>query len=185
MALTAFQRALQQLVHRDLELSARLVTAVESRRVIYAMCALLAHSGDGPIWGILGALGLAIGAPHDRTGILWTTGAVLLTALVVTAIKYTVRRPRPHGLESAKWSAMPKHDVYSFPSGHAARAVCIAWCVSALYPAACVPIVLWALGVGLARVAVGAHYGSDVIAGMMVGSLAGSLALALRFLFNW
>lgn len=179
-----WQRTLDALIAWDRQVSARLVAAVSARRVACAVCAVLARSGDGPIWAIIAVLGLIIGGVPHRATILWIVGAVILTALLVTLVKHTVRRPRPHGIESARWSAMPKHDVYSFPSGHAARVACIACCVGASYPRAGGPIALWVLGVAVARIAVGAHYATDVIAGTLIGILSASLTLGGRFLFK-
>ncbi|HSK66925.1 MAG TPA: phosphatase PAP2 family protein, partial [Anaerolineales bacterium] len=76
---------------------------------------------------------------------------------------------------------------HSFPSGHAARAFLIAVIGSALGPAWLgILLWIWAPLVALARVAMGVHYLSDVIAGAMLGILIAVIGIAVyEPLFLW
>jgi undecaprenyl-diphosphatase len=87
------------------------------------------------------------------------------------AIKLLVRRRRPEG----EWGAIYRRtDPHSFPSGHAARAGLLATLIAGWGPAWLAPILLvWAPLVILARVAMGLHYLSDVLAGAALGVLVG------------
>jgi undecaprenyl-diphosphatase len=103
--------------------------------------------------------------------------SVLVTAAIVMLIKFTVRRRRPEG----EWGGLyRKTDPHSFPSGHAARATMLA--VTALILG---PnwfgwlLILWAPLVILARVAMGVHYLSDVLAGAMLGGGLGFILLRI------
>jgi undecaprenyl-diphosphatase len=98
-----------------------------------------------------------------------------VTALVVMAIKFTVRRRRPEG----EWGNIYRStDPHSFPSGHAARAMMLAVLAIALGPAWFGAVLLvWAVCVSLARVAMGVHYLSDILAGMFFGLVMGGLIL--------
>ena len=107
--------------------------------------------------------------PAIRAMLPQTIGAVLLSAAIVAGIKFGVRRERPFGVESARWSAAAQHDIYSFPSGHAARVVCLAVCFGLRWPLAWPWLLLGAWAVMLARVMVGAHYWLDVMAGGLFG----------------
>lgn len=100
--------------------------------------------------------------------------AVLLTAVLVLAVKFTVRRRRPEG----EWGAIYRStDPHSFPSGHAARAAMLAVLAAGLGPAWFgAALVAWAPLVSLARVAMGVHYLSDVLAGVLIGIAIGWLA---------
>jgi len=90
----------------------------------------------------------------------------------VMSIKFVVRRRRPEG----EWGGIYRAtDPHSFPSGHAARAFLIAVLVIGLGPAwLAVTLCIWAPLVSLARVAMGVHYVSDVVAGALLG-IAGGL----------
>jgi undecaprenyl-diphosphatase len=69
-----------------------------------------------------------------------------------------------------------KTDPHSFPSGHAARAVMLATIMLGLGPIWLgILLVIWAILVVLARVLMGVHYLSDVLAGALLGGIAGYL----------
>jgi len=89
----------------------------------------------------------------------------------VLSIKFLVRRKRPEG----EWGGMyRKTDPHSFPSGHAARAILIAVLVTVLGPTWLIVVLwIWAPLVCLARVVMGVHYLTDILAGMLTGLLAG------------
>ena len=101
--------------------------------------------------------------------------SIIVLAAIVLTIKFTIRRRRPEG----EWGAMYRTtDPHSFPSGHAARAILIAVLALGLGPWWLALILcLWAPLVSLARVAMGVHYLSDVVAGAVLGALAGIVAL--------
>ena len=84
----------------------------------------------------------------------------------------------PSSLEQREW---PDHqDKRSFPSGHAARAFLIAVVASALAPAWLgVLLWIWAPLVSIARVAMGVHYVSDVVAGAAVGIIVALIGLQI------
>jgi len=96
---------------------------------------------------------------------------VLVTALAVMIIKLLVRRERPPG----EWGELyRKTDPHSFPSGHAARAVMLALIALALGHAWLgITLCIWAPFVCLARVAMGVHYLSDILAGVLIGAAIG------------
>jgi len=169
------RRQARRLVRLDRRWSARMAQTVQTHRTLYRSSAMLAHVGDGLVWFALGLGVLALGSPSARRFLPQVAVAVGLTALCVTALKYGVRRPRPRGLESAQWSALRQFDLYSFPSGHAARLACIAASLCAVHPAAGIPMALSAIGVSLARVALAAHYLLDVLVGLLVGGLVARL----------
>jgi undecaprenyl-diphosphatase len=103
--------------------------------------------------------------------------AILATALIVLAIKFSVRRRRPAG----DWGKIYRStDPHSFPSGHAARALMLAVVCLGLGPAWLGWLLAaWAPLVALARMAMGVHYLSDVIAGALLGVLIGLAGLQL------
>ena len=101
--------------------------------------------------------------------------SILLTALVVFVVKLAVRRRRPEG----EWGKFYRTtDPHSFPSGHAVRAVMLAVVMLGLGPLWLgLLLLVWAPLVGLARVSMGVHYLSDVLAGMFLGLVVGVVVL--------
>ena len=66
-------------------------------------------------------------------------------------------------------------------AGHAARAILIAILAIGMGPWWLALIIcLWAPLVSLARVAMGVHYLSDIVGGVVVGGIAGIIALQFR-----
>jgi undecaprenyl-diphosphatase len=141
------------------------------------LATILAHSGDSWFWLIgLAAVGLA-STDSSRQWAIQVAAVVVVAAALVLAIKFSIRRRRPEG----EWGDLYRRtDPHSFPSGHAVRSILLAVLISGWGPAWLVPILLvWAPLVVLARVAMGVHYLSDVLAGALLGGLLGVVALLI------
>ena len=142
------------------------------------MAALLAHSGDS--WFLLLGLGILwlFGSDYWRNLAAIMAGGIVLTAIFILAIKFTVRRRRPEG----EWGNIYRAtDPHSFPSGHAARAMMLVVLAAAYGPLWLGPLLLvWGIGVSFARVAMGVHYLTDILAGMFLGVVMGYVILGVR-----
>jgi membrane-associated phospholipid phosphatase len=97
--------------------------------------------------------------------------ALLLAGAVVQTIKALVRAPRPQAtLEAGTFHVLEVlRGTHSFPSGHSASAAALATWAALRFGWRAWPLVLLALLGGLSRVAVGAHWTVDVLAGWTVG----------------
>lgn len=120
-------------------------------------------------YGTAMLLGLAIGALFTN---LW--------------LKVVIARPRPYVDQSSVfyqiWTVMGQHmeSDKSFPSGHTTAAF-----------ASMVPLfilgrkniswlaLVFAVSMGISRIYLGVHYASDVLGGIIVGSLAGVIAVVI------
>lgn len=161
---------LQTILEVDARWSDRLRIA-EKPGILRAMAAIVAHSGDSWFWVIgLGILWI-VGDWETRSRMLHLIGSIILTAILVMSLKLLVRRRRPEG----EWGSIYRNtDPHSFPSGHAARAMLLATMVCSMGPIwLALTLLIWAPLVGLARVAMGVHYLSDIIAGGILGLLIG------------
>jgi len=167
---------LTNLLALDARLSAKMRVA-EHPGPLRTIAVFLAHSGDSWFWWA--GLGLLwwLGNPFWRLWALTILLSIIALAAVVLAIKFTIRRRRPEG----EWGGLyRKTDPNSFPSGHAARVVLIAILTLGLGPLWLTLILfVWALLVALARVAMGVHYLSDIVAGFGLGAVAGIIALQI------
>ena len=166
---------------RLLELDARLSAGMRVAGrpgLLRTIAIVLAHSGDSWFWwaglGLLWWLGNAFWRPWALAVLV----SIIVLAVVVLAVKFTIRRRRPEG----EWGAFYRNtDPHSFPSGHAARAFLIAVLAAGLGPGWLAALLwLWAPLVCLARVAMGVHYLSDVIGGAVLGLIAGGIGLQFR-----
>jgi undecaprenyl-diphosphatase len=168
---------LYRLLALDQRLSASLAIP-RQMRLLRLLALITAHSGDSPLWLIGSIMALIWG-----DGAWWGFGgrviiATLAAGSAATMLKWIFRRQRPPGESLGFYSRFDRH---AFPSGHAGRCACLVVLLTPLLPAWVIaPLALWALTVGLARVALQVHFLSDIIGGWMVGLLVG-LALQLVF----
>jgi undecaprenyl-diphosphatase len=166
----------QKLLDIDLDYSQRLQIA-DKPGTLRNFAILAAHSGDSWFW----LLGLTLlwwfGTYGWKLRASIMIAGILVTALIVMLIKFSVRRKRPSG----EWGNIyRKTDPHSFPSGHAARAALLATLAVGLGPAwFAVILVVWAPLVIFARVAMGLHYLSDVLIGALLGVLIAILVLII------
>ncbi len=160
-------------LEKDAQLSARL--RIEDPGLLRKLAIFFGHSGDSWFWGIGLALVIWLGDAQWKQVAWALLLGIALTAIVVLIIKFSVRRSRPAG----EWGQIyRKADPHSFPSGHAARAAMLAVLGLALGPAWFGALLLvWAPLVGLARVATGLHFVSDVLVGWLLGILMGWVTL--------
>jgi undecaprenyl-diphosphatase len=162
-----------------LEIDARLsnqMRVAEQPGLLRNISVFFAHSGDSWFCGL--ALVLIWALTSHSFWKQWSVvllGSISVLAAIVLILKFSIRRRRPEG----EWGGIYRNtDPHSFPSGHAARVFLIATMVIALGPPwAAIIAWAWAPLVALARVAMGVHYVSDILAGMLVGILIGLIGL--------
>jgi len=161
---------LEKLLELDRRWSAR-ISFANRPPALRSIGALFAHSGDSWFWGVGLVAVWLLGDDFWKEWALVLFIGIFVTATIVIALKYLIRRQRPEG----DWGSIYRRtDPHSFPSGHAARATMLAVLVVGLGPAWLVPIILvWAPLVTLSRVAMDLHYLSDAVAGAALGILVG------------
>lgn len=167
----------EKLLALDARLSAQMRVA-ERPGLLRTFAAFLAHSGDSWFWWAGLALLWWLGNAFWRAWALTELLSIIGLAVLVLAIKFTIRRRRPEG----EWGGMYRStDPHSFPSGHAARAFLIAALAIGMGPVwFAIFLCFWAPLVALARVAMGLHYLSDIAAGAVLGAIAGGVILLIR-----
>ncbi len=170
--MSTFETILQR--DRDWSYALRVAEKPGLRRT----CAMVfAHSGDSWFWGLGMVILWLLGNPFWKKWAFYELFWISVLAAVVMTLKFIIRRRRPEG----EWGAIYRNtDPHSFPSGHAARSFLIALLATFLGPSWLVVVLwVWAPLVSVARVAMGLHYLSDVVAGLMIGLLAGLIGYQL------
>jgi membrane-associated phospholipid phosphatase len=169
---------------------ARLDVAAQSLRGTAVPLALFFTAlGRWPVLIGIGvvAFGAAMALRADASAVAVLLGAQVASQAANALLKLGVHRPRPGGE-----IGMRETDL-SFPSGHSATALVfflgfaiLIWHAPLPRPlaaAVCAVLAVCAAGIPWSRLALGAHYATDVAGGLLLGAgfLCAALATILRF----
>ena len=135
---------------------------------------LLSRLGDGWLYAavVLYLVRVQLGteAGHIAACVVVAWGGAAL-------LKVLVRRRRPHDQLLERLNSRFRPSLWSFPSQHAACAVAFAVAVMGYdRPWESIAVSQLAFWISLARVASGAHFVGDVLAGVLLGFAAGAWA---------
>lgn len=136
------------------------------------------HLGDHGLLWIVMALVLLCFPRTRRLGALALGGLFFSLLAVNVTIKHLVARPRPWLTIEGLLVLVNEPDPNSFPSGHTSAAFAFAAAVFRELPRSWMQfaVVAAAVCMGCSRIYVAVHYPSDVLAGMVVGTLCGLCA---------
>jgi undecaprenyl-diphosphatase len=141
--------------------------APSAERAVAGFSRVGEHAG---VWLAVGVAGWALDRPR-AAGWRRALGTVAGTYALNTALKLAVGRRRPELPGLPALAGTPTG--LSFPSAHASTSFAGALSYSRLgLPA--VPLYALATGLSLSRLYLGVHYPSDVLAGALLGTLAGA-----------
>lgn len=189
VALVVFVMLVVQLVTGTglVALDAEFTRALQESRgpVLDLVMLALSHSHSTTVV-LVAAVGLAAWRwrRHDRPA-AWSLAAVPAGELLNVALKHLFERPRPVVPEP-----LVHLSTYSFPSGHAVASTLFYGALCAivwqrvpsrrLRIAATVVAAMMVVLVSFSRVYLGAHYASDVLAGIAVGTFCVALLVRPR-----
>ncbi len=139
----------------------------------------ISRSADGYLYPLI-AVCLFFIAPDLAYGFLQAALIAFGIELsVYKLIKAKVRRPRPFDALGDIQNSVVPSDRFSFPSGHTGAAFVMAVLLSSFFPVLALPVYTWATLVGFSRIYLGVHYPTDILAGMVLGSLSASAGIAI------
>ncbi len=135
----------------------------------------------GDTWAALAWVAL-LGRYHPR--LLWASLlTILLAGLLIHGSKFFFRLPRPAAVLPPETLHLIGPALYyrAFPSGHALTAFALAGLLWQVVPRLelRLAVLILAGGIALSRIAVGAHWPQDIIAGAVLGWLAAGWAWQL------
>ena len=126
-------------------------------------------------------LGITMHDSKGRHAVKEAFIAMLIALYGALTVSQLIGRPRPFMVEASVLSLVPVPlSMNALPSAHASAAFALALTLAWTKPkAALVPLFL-AVAIGFGRVAVGVHYPTDVLAGVLMGCIAAFIVRLLH-----
>jgi len=167
---------LKQLLELDVKLSKDFVELVNKK---YPISSIRTHlkslevSCHGLPWFMFAIAGIYLTNYSIFLNILI---GLIIDIVIVAVTKAFTRRRRPAYNVDDQHATFKSVDKFSFPSGHATRAVMVAVLFTFLAPLPAFlwfPVAVWSVAVSVSRVLLGRHHILDVIAGVAIGIAEG------------
>lgn len=151
---------------------------VKHRAAAVKYSRMVSFSADGPLYVLAGIVFLY----HQQ----WDIAKLLALGFLIERIAYkffksTFKRNRPPDAIPGYESEVIPSDQFSFPSGHTSAAFLMVGSLSFIFPWTAWVLYPWACCVGIARVMLGVHFPSDILAGAFLGSAICSLLITFLF----
>ena len=138
---------------------------------------LMTRIGDGFLYPVLGVMILLLDWDKGLNTILSGILAFAIELPIYKIIKSKTTRLRPYEAIPGIINLVRAPDKYSFPSGHTAAAFIMAIIIGSVFPVLALPMIILASLIGISRIYLGVHYPTDVLVGMIVGTLSAFFVL--------
>lgn len=102
--------------------------------------------------------------------------SIITDQILVTILKFTINRDRPK-IQRYKPRLLNTRITPSLPSGHASTSAAFSTVIANRYPKLTIPLTIYTIMSAYSQIYVGNHYVSDVVIGIVVGTLVGKLTL--------
>ena len=144
--------------------------------VLTPVLTFITHLGDKGLFWIVLSLLLLIKKSTRKTGVLSLLSLLITFLIVNVCMKNGFARIRPYETLTDLLFLIEKQSDFSFPSGHSASSFASAVVLFKRLPKRYgIPILILAVLIAFSRIYMGVHYPTDILAGILIGSIVALL----------
>ena len=144
--------------------------------VLTPVLTFITHLGDKGLFWIVLSLLLLIKKSTRKTGFLSLLSLLITFLIVNVCMKNGFARIRPYETLTDLLFLIEKQSDFSFPSGHSASSFASAVVLFKRLPKRYgIPILILAVLIAFSRIYMGVHYPTDILAGILIGSIVALL----------
>jgi len=132
--------------------------------------------GDKGILWIAIALILTIIPKHRKAGVMCLIALIIGALLGEVMLKNIIQRARPNEVYNIVNLLIERPTTFSFPSGHTTSSFAAALAIGINYRKMRIPVYILAFLISFSRLYLQVHFLTDIIAGILLGSMCGILA---------
>lgn len=155
----------------------RMASRWAARRSVHRFFGIISRLGDGWFWYGLMMVLAAFGGTRGVLAALQMSVTGFVAWLMYRTLKLHTRRPRPFRADPDVIARAAVLDEFSFPSGHTLHAVSFSIVAGVWFPMLALPLIAFTVLVAASRVALGLHYPTDVLAGVLIGAALGAASV--------